>query len=156
MKYICDHCGAEIDDTMPRCPYCDAMLAKGAEAEDMEKLYDIHENLEELKEIPAEVVKEEFKYQGRRIKKVVLIAVLITAALAAYLFVQEKQYERDNTADYLWSRENLPAMTELYEQGEWEELAILFELALKEDRPVWNWEYFDEYSEWWEEYYEMR
>ena len=81
---------------------------------------------------------------------------MIIAAFAVYLFIQEKKYERDNTADYIWSKENLPAMTKMYENGELEELSVLYEAALKEDRPVWNWEYFDEYSEWLEEYYEMR
>lgn len=150
MKYICSHCGAEIDDTMPKCPYCDALIIKGAEEAYMEKLYDIKEDMEELKEIPFDVVEEEVKYQGRRMKKIIIATVVVVIIFLGFFFLNEKRYDRDYTADYIWEQENYPIMSEMYEKGELEELEEFYFNALEEDRSLWNWEYFDEFSEWME------
>lgn len=151
MKFICRSCGAEIDDHMPKCPYCDTLIAKGAEKQYMDKLYDIHEDLEDLKEVPYDTVRQEVKYQGKRIKKIVIVTIVIIVAFAAYFMWQEKRYERDNTADYIWGQQNFPVMTEMYENGEYEALEEFYFEALMDDKPVWNWEYYDEFSEWMEE-----
>lgn len=151
MKYICKSCGAEIDDSMSKCPYCDTLIAAGAETEYMDKLYDIQEDLQELKEIPYEAVREEVRHQGRRIGKIIIITMIIVLIFAALFLWQEKKYERDNTADYIWGQENFPAMTEMYENEEYEELEAFYMDALMDDKPVWNWEYYEEFSEWMEE-----
>ena len=31
-KIICSSCGAEFEDTLPKCPYCGSLNYKGAEA----------------------------------------------------------------------------------------------------------------------------
>lgn len=146
MKFICSCCGAEIDDNMPKCPYCDTLIPKGAEADYMERLYDIQEDLEELKEIPYETVKEEVKYQGRRMKKAVMITLSVAAVLALLFAWNEKRYDRDHTADYIWEQKNFPIMSELYENKKFEELDALYYQAMMDDKPIWNWEYFEEYS----------
>lgn len=151
MKYICSSCGAEIDDNLPKCPYCDTMIPKGAEAEYMEKLYDIQEDMEELKEVPFETLKEEARHQGKRMGKIVVITLVIAAIFAVIFFWQEKRYERDNTEDYIWGQKNFPIMSELYENGDYEQLMELYEKALMEERPVWNWEYDEAFMEWMEE-----
>ena len=94
MKFICSCCGAEIDDTMPKCPYCDTLIPKGAEMEYMAKLYDLQEDMEELKEVPLEVAKEEIKYQGKRIRKIVLITLAVILVGAVLLLFQEKRWWR--------------------------------------------------------------
>lgn len=148
MKYICNYCGAEIDDTMPKCPYCDTLIAKGAQAAYMDKLYDIKEDMEELKDIPFDVVEEEVKHQGRRMKKIIIITLIIMALLAGIFILQEKRYERDHTSDYIWEQENYPIMSEMYENGEYEELEEFYYNALMEEKSIWNWEYYDEFSKW--------
>ncbi len=151
MKFICQACGAEIDDTMPKCPYCDTLIPKGAEKAYMEKLYGINEDMEELKEIPIQAVIEETKSQGKRIRKIIMITVIIVLVLAGIFMWSDKKYERDHTADYIWEEQNFPMMSELYEEGKYEELEEIYLKAWDEDRPVWNWEYHDEFSEWMEE-----
>ena len=37
-KIICSSCGAEFEDTLPKCPYCGSLNYKGAEAEYLGKL----------------------------------------------------------------------------------------------------------------------
>lgn len=151
MKFICSSCGAEIDDTMPKCPYCDTLIMKGAEAQYMEKLYDIQEDMEELKEIPFDVVEAEVKHQGRRMKKIIIIALIVILAFVVIFMFEEKKYDRDVTADYIWEQTNFPIMSELYENGEYEELEEMYYDALMDDKPVWNWEYYDEFSDWLDE-----
>ena len=151
MKFICTSCGAEIDDSMAKCPYCDTMIVKGAEKAYMEQLYDIHEYLEGLKAMPYEAVKSEVKHQGKRIKKILIATVAIVLIFAAYILWQESKYERDNTADYIWGQEHFPVMTEMYEDKDYEALEEYFYDAMMDDKPVWNWEYYDEFMEWMEE-----
>ena len=151
MKIICNHCGAEIDDLMPKCPYCETMLPKGAEAEYMEKLYNIQEDMEELNEIPMEVVRKEVKHQGRRIRKIAGITIILFVILGIILFYNEKKYERNHTEDYIWGQENFPVMSEMYENGEYEALLEFYMNASEDDRPVWDWEYYDAFMEWMED-----
>lgn len=146
MKITCSSCGAQIDPNLPKCPYCDTLIPVGAEAEYMEKLNDIREDMEELKEVPVEAVKKELRYQGRRIGKILLICAAVAAVIAVIFALNEKKHERDNTADYIWGHENFPKMNALYEEGKFEELEEFYFSALEEDRPVWNWEYYEAFS----------
>ena len=151
MKYICKSCGAEIDDTMPKCPYCDTLIVKGAQKAYMDKLYDIREDMEDLKELPYDVVREEVRHQGKRIKTIIIATVVIVVLFAAYIVWQNQLYERDHTADYIWEQENFPIMTEMYENGEYDVLESYFYDAMMDDKSVWNWDYYDEFMEWMEE-----
>lgn len=146
MKFICSSCGAEIDDLMPKCPFCDTLIPKGAEMAYMDKLYDIQEDLEELNEIPLETAKEEFRNQGKKMKRVCLVTLIILSIAALFWMWEEKKYDRDRTADYIWEQANYPIMNELYESGKYEELEEMYNSALMDDKPLWNWKYFDEYS----------
>ena len=42
-KIICNSCGAEFEDTLPKCPYCGSLNYKGAEAEYLGKLEGMRE-----------------------------------------------------------------------------------------------------------------
>jgi len=148
MKLICNSCGAEIDDSMPKCPYCDTLIVKGAEAHYMEKLYDIQEDLEELNEIPMDTVRKEVKHQWKRMKKAFIAAFIAALILGGIFLLHEKRFERDNMEDYIWGQENFSVMTELYENEQYEQLNEMFDKALMEDKPVWNWEYYEAYCEW--------
>ncbi len=155
MSYNCLSCGAEINDSMPRCPYCGTMIAEGAQKEYMQKLSDIREDMEELGSVPAGEVRAEFRRQGRRMRRVIALAVLLTLLLAGLFLWQEKCRDRDNTADYIWENQNFPYMSGLYEAGDYEALLEPVLSAMEEDRSIWNWEYYDEYMRWLEGYDEM-
>lgn len=104
----------------------------------MDKLYDIQEDMEELKEMPMEAVKEEIKYQGKRMKKIIIISLCVVAVLAILFIWNEKRYERDHTKDLIWEQKNFPVMSEMYENQEYEELEEIYLKALYEDRSLWN------------------
>ena len=46
-------------------------------------------------------------------------------------------------------------MDELFEKGEYEKLDEMLSEAMEEDRPVWNWVYFDAFMEVMEDMDEM-
>lgn len=63
-KITCPACGAEYEDTLPKCPYCDLINYKGAEKEYLEKLEGVRQDMSELADVPEEAVKAELKKQG--------------------------------------------------------------------------------------------
>ena len=138
---ICGSCGAEFEDTLPKCPYCGTMNYKGAEQEYMEKLSDIREDLEDLEEVPKEEVKKEIRRQGHFLRKILVAVGLVVVALASLFYWLSRRDERDSKQDYLWKQENFPYMEELYEAGQYEELVAVYLDASDEDKPVWEWEH---------------
>ena len=136
-QIICSSCGAEFDNDMAKCPYCGTMNYEGAEKEYLEKLEDVREDLDDLNEVPLEETKDELKKQGRLIRKVLMVAIIIGFILFGWIMLSEKAYERDEKADFLWKSENFPVMNELYEAGKYEELADFYRQAQEEDKPVY-------------------
>ena len=151
---ICSSCGAKVDSKLPRCPFCDTLLIEGAEAEYMDKLHKVRRSMEDLSQVPKGAVVSEVKKQGKRIRKIVIITAVIALALFALFLWQDRQYVRDNKADYIWGQQNFPVMNQMYEEGRLEELEEFYYDALMDDKPVWNWEYFEEFSAVLEEAYE--
>ena len=142
VKIICPSCGGEFEDTLPKCPYCDTLHIKGAEAEYMQKLEDVREDMAELSAVPVAETKKEFKKQGKFLGKifaVVLVIVLLPTILLA--LGGRIGDERDAQADYLWKQENFPIMDEMYAQGQLEELREFYLDALVNDQPVSDWEH---------------
>ena len=150
-KIICTSCGAEVEENLPKCPFCDTLLVQGAEQEYMDNLHRVRRDMESLKQVPRETVKSELKSQGRRIRRILMITGTVALLLAGLFAWENHKYDRDNKADYIWGQQNFPAMSELYENGEYETLQQLYYEALLDDKPVWNWEYYAEFSEWLEE-----
>lgn len=150
-KIICASCGAEIEEDLPRCPYCDTLLIEGAQREYREKLEKVREDMAGLEQLPRQAVKQEIRKQGRKIRSILLIAGGVALVLAVLFWMADRRYERDNKKDYIWGQQHFPAMSELYENGKFEELEKRYLEALFDDKPVWNWEYYEEFSDWLEE-----
>lgn len=138
---ICNSCGAQFGNEEPKCPYCGTMNYEGAEKEYFKKLADIREDVEELNAVPMQEAKKELKKQGRLIKKVLIAVVVLGLILAAVIFLQEKSYDRDEKADFIWQETNYPTMNAMYEAGEYEELVAFYRQAEEEDKPVYMWEH---------------
>ncbi|MBQ6697103.1 MAG: hypothetical protein IJN16_10415 [Lachnospiraceae bacterium] len=140
----CKSCGAHFDEMLPKCPYCGSMSIKGAEAEYMDKLEDIREDMEDLSAVPIQETKKELKKQT----KFVFIIVGVILGLALLLVLVElifgyRSDKRDRQADYLWQQENFPILDELYEQKNYEELLKRYREAYKEELPIYSWEHSD-------------
>ena len=48
----CQNWGADIEELVPRCPYCGAMNEPGAEHKYMQDLYKLKDDLEDLGDMP--------------------------------------------------------------------------------------------------------
>ena len=62
---ICKNCGAEIDDTLLLCPYCNTENEAVAEKEHKEEVNDILDKAEELKARPEQIAKKVEHKVGR-------------------------------------------------------------------------------------------
>lgn len=140
-KIVCKSCGAEFEDTLPKCPFCETFNYKGAEAEYFEKLEDIRENVEELGLVPGAETKKEIRKQGKFLKWIFLVLGLVVAAMLFLFFWVEREEKRDPQADYLWKKQNYPVMDELYEQAKYAELVTFYKAAWDADYLVTEWEH---------------
>ncbi len=141
---FCPSCAAKFDEMLPKCPYCGTMSIKGAEAEYMEKLENIREDMEDLSAVPIQETKKELKKQTKFV--IIIIGVMVGLLLAVGVIELIFGYhpkERDKQADFLWQQENYPILNELYEQKNYEELLKRYEQAYKEDKPIASWEHAD-------------
>lgn len=137
---ICPSCGGEFEDTLPKCPYCDTLHIKGAEAEYMEKLEDVREDMAQLGDVPKAETKKEMKKQGKFLGKILAVVAVLTLLPVILLALGNREEERDLQADYLWKQENFPIMDDLYAQGKYDELCDFYIEALMSDQPVSDWE----------------
>lgn len=140
----CKSCGAHFDEMLPACPYCGTMSIKGAQAQYMEKLEDIREDMQDLNAVPMEETKKAMKKQT----KFVLIIIGVILGLFLLLVLVElifgyKPPKRDAQADFIWQQENYPILDELYEQGKEQELLDKYYEALEEDAPIYSWEHYE-------------
>lgn len=142
----CESCAGKYDDMLPECPYCGSINYKGAEAEYLEQLEDVREDMENLKEVPAEEIKKEFGKQGRFLSKVFVITAIVLLVLIALYLLRQVDWDpgRDKKADYLWKQENYPIMDQLYENGDYEALREYFTEENK--NPTGEWSHSDFFS----------
>ncbi len=140
----CKSCGAHFDEMIPACPYCGTMSIKGAEAEYMDKLEDIREDMEELAAVPVMETKKALKKQT----KFVLIVIGVILGLFLLLVLVELIFgyhapKRDRQADFVWQQETFPVLNELYEQEKYDELLTQYYKACEEDAPIYAWEHYE-------------
>lgn len=142
-KIICPSCGAEFEPNKVKCPFCGTIYLKAAEAEYMDKLEDVKEDLEDLKDNAQEETKGQFK----KIWKWLGILLIIFATIGVTVLVNDemrrKKYARDDKQEYLWRSENYPIMNELYEKGEYEQLLSIYDKATKEGHNLYNFPHND-------------
>lgn len=140
----CKSCGAHFDEMLPACPYCGTMSIKGAEAEYMDKLEDIREDMEDLIAVPVMETKKALKKQT----KFVLIVIGVILGLFLLLVLVELIFgyhapKRDRQADFAWQQETFPVLDELYEQENYNELLTRYYQAFEEDAPIGAWEHYE-------------
>jgi len=142
---ICESCAGKYDDMLPECPYCGSINYKGAEAEYFNQLEEVREELEDLKEVPVEETKQEFRKQGQFLGKVFLVTVIVLALLILLYFLLQADWgpRRDSKADYLWKQQNYPLMDKLYEKGDYEALREYF--TEENENPTGEWSHSDFY-----------
>lgn len=87
----CNKCGGWFDTSEPKCPYCGAIYVPGAEAEYMDKLGDIREDMEDLEDLALSETGSEMKSALKKTFLTVLavaggiIALFLIAALVMFI-----------------------------------------------------------------------
>ena len=74
---ICKNCGAQFQDSLPKCPYCETLHYAGARKEYMEKLEDMKDDLSELHEVVPELYNEQLRTQTKNIKKTIFRVFIV-------------------------------------------------------------------------------
>ncbi len=150
---FCRSCGAKLEKTDNRCPYCGAWTVDGAQREYMENLEEIREDTEALAETPKEVMTEQMKSHGQFAVKVAsIVAMVCLAAVIGFVGlnwcydVQDKKEIQKQTE---FSKMYFPKLEELYESGDhqavYEYMSGLYEEDGSGALYYWEHEAFYEY-----------
>ncbi len=138
----CSYCGGEFDEMLAKCPFCNSTSIKGAQAEYMDKLEDVREDLEQLTELPMEEVTKEAR-KGRKLATIaVLTAVAVLVLLGAFVLIMQTIGKRDVKADLVWQMENYPKLDALYEEGDLQGLVEWYDRSYEENLPIQDWEHY--------------
>ena len=132
----------------PKCPYCGALNAVGGEKKYMDTLFELKEDVEELKTAPVQAYKEEVRRTGKIIKRT-LFAVIIAAFCiwGAYLWVHmslnKEEPIEDVKARLEWERETYPKLDELYEAKDYDGILEFEDQVMEEGLyTIMGWEHY--------------
>ncbi len=140
-KIVCSSCGAEFEDTLPKCPYCGSLNYKGAEAEYLGKLEGVRQDMQQLEQVPERELKEKLKKKQKFVAKIFIVVAVLAALFAVIVFRVRYTEPRDAKEDYLWEKENFPILDRLYQEQDFEGLTEFYEQAIVEDRLIDRWEH---------------
>ena len=119
-QVICSSCGAKFRQSLPKCPYCDTLNYKGAEAEYMGRLQNLRGEVEKLGDVPEQETRKEMQKQKRHVKAILLILFLVAAVVAGIVglkkLLSRDDFEADSQEEVLWQKEMFPLLDELYKQ----------------------------------------
>lgn len=144
----CPNCGAALDESVAKCPYCGSTNFPGAEKEYMKELHELHNDLEKLEEVPMDCFEDSIKKESVRAGKRIGISLLVVAllALGILLFLQfnDSQLQKKNAAQTAWERTAFPKMDAWYEEGNYD--AVLDYIVTDEEAQkysIYNWKHSD-------------
>ncbi len=140
-KVKCPTCGADFDESLANCPYCGTMHYPAAEADYMDQMEDIREQVDNLQDLPRQETRKHLKSRGRLIRRF-LILIGVIAAVAVFFYTRNARKNAEETeADYLWIREHVSELDSLYKNGDYDKMVDLFRKYSAEGHPVWQWEH---------------
>lgn len=145
----CENCHATIPVDSAKCPYCGALNAVGGEKQYMEHLFDLKEDVEELKDIPLQTYKQELKKSSRIIKRTLIVCAIAALLLIGLFFITNRfSYAEAPIAErkeqLLWEKENFPKLDALYMEEDYDGI-LEFENTNCADGyySIYNWEHYN-------------
>lgn len=145
----CENCGALISADAAKCPYCGALNLPGGEKQYMDNLFELKEDVKELRFVPLEEYKKELGRTGRLFKRALAIFIVIAVLGGAlYLWVEKTPLYETDSADVkeqmFWEKENYPKLDAMYEEGDYDGI-LEFEAADCADGyySITGWEHYD-------------
>lgn len=152
-KIFCLNCGASIDVTEPKCPFCGYINIPGAEEKFMQDLEQTQEDLSQIPKMQEEQIKKSFFKSSKVIWITILIVALVLIFFVGGSFACTKVLdsifltEYDTKAEMLWERENYPILDEMYEKGDYDGILAfqdeLYEINYKDNtnHGLYNWKH---------------
>lgn len=123
---ICPSCGAKLLATEAQCPYCGQTNAKGAEYQYMGKLYHMVDDMEDMEDDAVCATLESGKSGAKFIGIVVGLSVMLAIVIMTINIVMARVDDRESQKEWEWRITWVPVFNELYEQGEYRQLADLY------------------------------
>ncbi len=147
---ICPNCGAEIEEDVVKCPYCDYTNLRGAEKKFEEEIEEIKTNIEVVKKEPRKALKKGF-FSGVKSAVLTICALVILIAILAVLLIYAL---RDKPREFLNAEQQANAsaykalaeekIADAYENKDIEQLAEIFDKAYSGERvSLWGDPHYD-------------
>ena len=148
-QIYCTQCGAVIPPGEARCPYCGSSYAPEAEREYMRKLDQVRNDLDKVGNIGEETSRTEAGRIRKRVFRILAVILIFSAAIYGLFAYMQKREDRKNREEYLWRKDTIPALNQLYEQGDYDALMEEYQKAHKSGHSLYDWEHnaFCEYYE---------
>lgn len=126
-KIICKNCGAAMNESDAKCPFCGYINYIGAEEAYMDELYQTEDEMQGLVDDQVNNIKNEVKNNVQFIRNImigafvflVLIALLI-GGIFCIRFIENKIEHVQNVKKIEWQRENFPKLNKMYEEEDLE------------------------------------
>ena len=138
---VCRSCAASFSADLPQCPYCGTMNLPAAEQAYMNKLEGIRGDLSELHEQTKRDMKTGFRKLQKRLIVIGVLIALLLGGLAVHDLVRQKQENLRDKEEIVWQLDNIPRLDRLYENGDYDELAVLYEEFLCAGHKVYNYQH---------------
>ena len=148
-QIYCTQCGAVIPPGEARCPYCGSSYAPEAEREYMRKLDQVRNDLDKVGNIGEETSRTEAGRIRKRVFRILAVILIFSAAIYGLFAYMQKREDRKNREEYLWRKDTIPALNQLYEEGDYDALMEEYQKAHKSGHSLYDWEHnaFCEYYE---------
>lgn len=143
---ICKNCGAEFDEQLARCPYCNTMNEAGAKRKFYHKIKRMAHSVDSMAEVPQKTM---IRLSGRLLAVAGICVVIIIAVLWGKKVIHnnklraevaEQEAKLQEKAE--WEDATFPKFDALYEAGEYDKLFDVFLKIYEEDNEihrVWGW-----------------
>ena len=153
---ICENCGAEIDVHEKACPYCGHINPAGAEEAYMDRLEDLQEDLEELRDHGRRSDREEMGKQSRRLFRTGLILALAIVLVTGAFMAMDRLWmrsARDEKALIEFQKKYFRELDDLYAAGDddatLEYMVSLLESEEKGVEAVYDWKHYEYMQAYW-------
>lgn len=140
----CPNCGARLDDTIPKCPYCSTMNFPGSEKEYKAELNEIHEDLEDLKKVPIDTLKHTSVKAGRRMGILAIILLLLILSGIGIYQVQKKMAADADARRLAWEYTTFKKLDVWYEQEDYKAiLNFIYTDEEAQNYSIYRWKHSD-------------
>ena len=148
----CPNCGADIDESLSKCPYCGYINIEGAEDQYMDKLEDMRSRLD----VVDDEARDEFK-KGifKPLKVIVIVSIIVfvifCAGLMLYLRAEKINKDasthtgEDTLSEMKWEKEHFAFYDQMFENGEYDKLADTIYQDINDEHNTHRWDHYNFY-----------